>query len=112
MKTSVYYNEIDPFAAEWMRWLIKAGEIPDGMIDTRSIVDVQPEDIRDFDQCHFFAGIGGWPYCGLLARRSLEPRKSKAASASSAGSETPSTPPSPPSSSDSQCDGSTGSDDD
>lgn len=53
-----------------------------------------------------------WTYCGLLARRSLEPRKSKAASASSAGSETPSTPPSPPSSSDSQCDGSTGSDDD
>ncbi len=61
MRTSVYYNEIDPFAAEWMRWLIKAGGIPDGVIDTRSIVDVQPEDIRDFDQCHFFAGIGGWP---------------------------------------------------
>lgn len=53
-----------------------------------------------------------WTYCGLLARRSLEPRKSKAASASSAGSETPSTPPSPPSSSDSQCDGSTESGDD
>jgi DNA (cytosine-5)-methyltransferase 1 len=64
---SVYYNEIDPFAAAWLRELMKAGQIPDGEVDTRSIADVQPDDIRGFHQCHFFAGIGGWAYALRLA---------------------------------------------
>lgn len=29
----VFYNEIDPFAAEWLRSLIRAGLIPDGVVD-------------------------------------------------------------------------------
>ena len=62
---SSYYNEIDPFAAQWLRNLIQAGHIPDGEVDERSIVDVAPDDIRGFTQCHFFAGIGGW---GLALR--------------------------------------------
>lgn len=57
-----YYNEIDPFAAEWLRQLIKANLIAPGEVDERSIVDVRPDDIRDFTQCHFFAGIGVWSY--------------------------------------------------
>ena len=57
---SAYYNEIEPYPAEWLRNLIKAGLIPDGEVDTRSIVDVSPDDLRGFTQCHFFAGIGGW----------------------------------------------------
>jgi DNA (cytosine-5)-methyltransferase 1 len=28
----------------------------------RSIVDVQPEDLKGYKQCHFFAGIGVWSY--------------------------------------------------
>jgi len=60
-----FYNEIDPYAAAWLRNLIKAGLIPDGEVDTRSIVDVQPLELRGFTQCHFFAGIGGW---GLALR--------------------------------------------
>jgi DNA (cytosine-5)-methyltransferase 1 len=63
----VYYNEIDPFAVAWLRELMKAGAIPPGEIDTRSIKDVQAHDLRDFDQAHFFAGIGGWPYALQLA---------------------------------------------
>jgi DNA (cytosine-5)-methyltransferase 1 len=60
-----YYNEIDPFAAAWLRELMKAGQIPDGEVDERSIELVQPDDVRGFRQCHFFAGIGGWAYaCG------------------------------------------------
>ncbi len=43
---AVYYNEIDPFAAAWLRELIKAGEIADGVVDERSIVDVRPDDLR------------------------------------------------------------------
>ncbi len=56
----VYYNEIDPYAAQWLRNLIKEGLIADGEVDTRSIVDVRPGDLVAFEQCHFFAGLGGW----------------------------------------------------
>ena len=64
---AAYYNEIDTYAAEWLRNLIKAGLIPDGEVDTRSIVDVSADDLRSFTQCHFFAGIGGWAHALRLA---------------------------------------------
>jgi DNA (cytosine-5)-methyltransferase 1 len=64
---AAYYNEIDPFAAAWLRELIKAGLIADGEVDERSIELVQPDDLRGFVQCHFFAGIGGWSYALRLA---------------------------------------------
>lgn len=57
---SAYYNEIEPYAVEWLRNLIKEGLIADGEVDSRSIVDVRPSDLAGFTQCHFFAGIGGW----------------------------------------------------
>lgn len=59
---TAYYNEIDPYAAEWLRNLIYAGHIAPGDIDTRSIEDVRPDDLRGYTQCHFFAGIGVWSY--------------------------------------------------
>lgn len=55
-----YYNEHDPFAAEWLRQLISAGHIAPGVVDERSIEDVVPNELTGFTQCHFFAGIGGW----------------------------------------------------
>ncbi len=55
-----YYNEIDPYAAQWLRNLITAGHIPAGDVDERSIVDVPGIDLAGYTQCHFFAGIGGW----------------------------------------------------
>ena len=55
-----YYNEIDPYAAQWLRNLIAAGHIAPGEVDERSIEDVRPDDLRGFAQCHFFAGIGVW----------------------------------------------------
>lgn len=54
-----YYNELDPYAADWLRNLSDAGHIAKGRVDDRSIEDVQPEDIGD-GQAHFFAGIGLW----------------------------------------------------
>lgn len=57
---AVYYNEIDPKAAAWLRELIKQGHIADGVVDERSIEDVSPSELDGFAQCHFFAGIGGW----------------------------------------------------
>ncbi|MBL4442493.1 DNA cytosine methyltransferase, partial [Klebsiella pneumoniae] len=55
-----YYNEVDPHAVQHLRNLIDAGHIAPGVVDTRSIEDVTPNDIKGFNQCHFFAGIGGW----------------------------------------------------
>lgn len=62
-----YYNEWDSFAAEWLKQLIKDGLIPDGEVDSRSIADVEPSDLKGFTQCHFFAGIGGWSRALQLA---------------------------------------------
>ena len=62
-----YYNEWDSFAAEWLKELIKDGLIPNGEVDTRSIADVEPSDLKGFTQCHFFAGIGGWSRALQLA---------------------------------------------
>jgi len=64
---TTYYNEYEPYAAEWLRNLIKKRLIPNGEVDTRSIIDVSPDDLRGFVQCHFFAGIGGWAYAARLA---------------------------------------------
>jgi DNA (cytosine-5)-methyltransferase 1 len=63
-----YYNEIDPFASQWLRNLIEAGLIANGDVDERSIKDVSADDIAGYTQCHFFAGIGVWSYALRLAR--------------------------------------------
>lgn len=64
---AVYYNDADPAACAWLRELMAAGLLPAGEVDERSILDVEPTDLRGFAQCHFFAGIGGWPYALRLA---------------------------------------------
>lgn len=55
-----YYNEIEPYAAQWLRNLIAAGHIAPGDVDERSIEDVHPDDLKPYTQCHFFAGVGVW----------------------------------------------------
>lgn len=67
MIQAAYYNEIDPFAAQWLRNLIAGGHIAPGEVDERSIEDVTPDDLRGFTQCHFFAGIGVWSHSLRLA---------------------------------------------
>lgn len=64
---TAYYNEFDPFAAQWLRNLIKERLIATGIVDDRSILEVAPSDLAGFTQCHFFAGIGGWSYALRLA---------------------------------------------
>lgn len=66
-KRHAYYNEIDPFAAKWLRNLISAGHIAPGDVDERSIEDVKPDDLKSYKQCHFFAGIGVWSLALRLA---------------------------------------------
>jgi DNA (cytosine-5)-methyltransferase 1 len=62
-----YYNEIDAYAAQWLRNLIDKGLIAKGEVDERSILDVAPDDLRGYAQAHFFAGIGGWSLAARLA---------------------------------------------
>jgi DNA (cytosine-5)-methyltransferase 1 len=64
---AAYYNEIDPYAAQWLRNLIAAGHIAPGEVDERSIEDVRPDDLKQYTQCHFFAGIGVWSYALRLS---------------------------------------------
>jgi len=57
---SAYYNDHDPFIAEWLRNLATRGLIEGGWIDDRSIVDIRPGDLAGHLRCHFFAGIAGF----------------------------------------------------
>lgn len=62
---TAYYNEIDPWCVRLLRKHIAAGKLPAGVVDDRDIREVQPDDLRGFDQVHLFAGIGGIPL-GLM----------------------------------------------
>ena len=64
---AAYYNEFEPYAAQWLRNLIDSKLIADGDVDDRSIRDVAPGDLKGYTQCHFFAGIGVWSYALRLA---------------------------------------------
>ncbi len=64
---AAYYNEIEPYAAAWLRNLIRAGLIPAGDVDERDVRDVKAEELAGYGQCHFFAGLGGWAYALRLA---------------------------------------------
>jgi len=61
------YNEIDPYAAQWLRNLIDAGEIPPGDVNETPIEELNADDLVRYTQCHFFAGIGGWSLALRLA---------------------------------------------
>jgi DNA (cytosine-5)-methyltransferase 1 len=63
----VYYNDFEPAACEWLGELMNEGLIPKGDIDGRSVKEVNAKDLRGYSQCHFFAGIGGWPHALALA---------------------------------------------
>jgi DNA (cytosine-5)-methyltransferase 1 len=62
-----WYNEIDLEACGALRELMAMDLIMDGDIDSRSIKDVRPDDLRGYTQVHFFAGIGVWSYSARLA---------------------------------------------
>ena len=62
-----YYNEHDAYAAAWLRRLIAMGLIAPGVVDERSITEIKAHELTGYTQCHFFAGIGGWPLALRLA---------------------------------------------
>jgi len=46
-----YYNEFEPYAAEWLRRLIRAGHIAPGYVDERSILLDRPWRDADWLLC-------------------------------------------------------------
>lgn len=64
---TAYYNENDQNAAAWLRELIRQNLITDGVVDERSIREVEAKDVAGFERVHFFAGIGGWDIALNLA---------------------------------------------
>ena len=68
-----YYNEVNPFVAQWLRNLIAPGHIAPGDVDERSIEDVRADDLAGYGQCHFFAGLAGWPLALRIARIASAP---------------------------------------
>ena len=66
-QVTALYNEIEPYAVQWLNSLKAAGHIPEGDVDRRSITLLSGSDLANYDQCHFFAGIAGWPYALRLA---------------------------------------------
>ena len=62
-----YYNDNEPFVAQWLRNLIEAGLIPPGDVDERSILEVEAVDLVGYTQVHLFAGIAGWSLALQLA---------------------------------------------
>ena len=57
----VYYNDNVRFCTKWIENLISGSCLPRGDVDHRSITEVKPDEVKDYRQAHFFAGIGGWP---------------------------------------------------
>jgi len=61
------YTDFNPKVCVWEKEIIKAGLVPPGEVWERDISDIKAEEIKKFTQCHFFAGILGWPYALRLA---------------------------------------------
>lgn len=57
---TAFYNEHDPYSAQWLRNLIAADLIAPGIVDERGIQDIEPWELHGFTQVHMFAGIGVW----------------------------------------------------
>jgi hypothetical protein len=67
---SGYYNEFDRQKAAWLRNLIEEGEVAHGVVDERSIEEVQPDDLAGFTSATSSPASGsgasacrraGWP---------------------------------------------------
>lgn len=59
-KMSIYYNDNEEYVCDWIENLINVNLLPNGIVDRRDIRTVTSNELREYTQCHFFAGIGGW----------------------------------------------------
>ena len=61
---AAFYNEIEPFLAQWLINLSNGGLIAPGEVLCKSIKDIGDKPLKYYEQVHLFAGIGGWS-CAL-----------------------------------------------
>lgn len=66
-EVKIYYNDNDISACAWLKELMADGLIAQGDIDNRSILEVQPHEIKDYTRIHLFAGLGLWDLALRLA---------------------------------------------
>ena len=69
-----FYNDIDPNVCAWTQELVRAGLIPPGDVVCKPIQEIRPDELKNYDQCHFFNGISGWALAAQLA--GIESRRS------------------------------------
>lgn len=62
-----FYNDIEPYAVNWLQNLALIGEISPGDVSGASITELEAWQLVQYDQAHFFCGIGGWPLALRLA---------------------------------------------
>jgi DNA (cytosine-5)-methyltransferase 1 len=62
-----WYGDNDAHCCAWLRELMAAGLIGEGVVDGRDVREVRAEEVGGHARCHFFAGIGGWEYALALA---------------------------------------------
>lgn len=64
---SILYTDIDQKSCRWIEMLIGEGCIPHGDVWCRDITTIQPEEVAEYTQRHWFCGISGWPLALKLA---------------------------------------------
>lgn len=57
---TAFYNEHDPYAAQYLRNLISANLIAPGVVDERDLQEIEAYELTGFTQVHLCAGIGIW----------------------------------------------------
>lgn len=65
--SGAFYNDISPDACAVLRQCVEDGVIARGVVDQRSITELQPHDLAGFSQIHLFAGGGLWSIAARLA---------------------------------------------
>lgn len=63
----IWFNEIEPYAVEWLRNLIADGVLDGDRVEDANLLDLTPDDLDGVTRAHFFAGIGGWQQAMQLA---------------------------------------------
>lgn len=64
---TAFYNDSDPYAVHRLRQNIAHGLIAPGVVDGRSIKEIDPNELEGFTQVHLFAGLGIWSYAARRA---------------------------------------------
>ena len=75
MRRCAYYNEHEPYAAQWLRNLIAAGHIAAGDVDERDIQDVTPDDLTGYTAVPLLRGAWRVELCAPPCRVARRPAR-------------------------------------